>query len=129
MNDATWDTVAALLGLAPEIVEEVLLAEQAAGTTKPSAHCSRRPVVVGGLALRPGDKVVLTGTMKRGRAEIVAQATAAGLQLASSVSRRASVVVAADPDSLSAKAKDARACGVPVVNEHTFMRALESMKA
>ncbi|MGH4009543.1 MAG: exonuclease domain-containing protein [Pseudonocardiaceae bacterium] len=123
------DTVAALLGLAPEIVDEVLLAEQAARTKKPSAHCSRRPVAVGGLTLRPGDKVVLTGTMKRGRAEIVAQATAAGLQMANSVSRRTSVVVAADPDSLSAKAKDARAYGVPVVNEHTFMRALESMKA
>jgi len=49
--------------------------------------------------------------------------------MANSVSRSTSVVVAADPDSLSAKAKGARAYGVPVVNEHTFVRVLESMRA
>jgi DNA polymerase-3 subunit epsilon len=44
-----------------------------------------------------------------------------------SVSRKTTVVVAADPDSLSGKAEDARAVGIPVVNQHTFMRVLHAM--
>jgi integrase len=76
---------------------------------------------------RPGDKVVLTGTMQRGRAEIVEHATAVGLRMTTAVSKKTSVVVAADPDSLSGKAKDARAIGVPVVNEHAFLRVLAEM--
>ena len=47
--------------------------------------------------------------------------------MTSSVSRRTSIVVAADPDSLSGKARDARELGVPVVNEHTFLRVLGAM--
>ena len=65
--------------------------------------------------------------MQRGRAEITAQARAAGLRTTSAVSRKTTVVVAADPDSLSGKARDARKLGVPVVNEHTFLRALAEM--
>lgn len=41
--------------------------------------------------------------------------------MTSSVSRRTTVVVTADPDSLSVKARE---LGVPVVNESTFMRGL-----
>jgi DNA polymerase III subunit epsilon len=44
------------------------------------------------------------------------------------VSRKTTVVVAADPDSMSEKAEDARALGIPVVNEHTFMRVLQEMR-
>jgi DNA polymerase III subunit epsilon len=82
---------------------------------------------VGGLTLHPGDKVVLTGQTQRGPAEIAAQAQAAGLRMMTSVSRKTTVVVAADPDSLSGKAEDARALGIPVVNEDTFMRVLHAM--
>jgi DNA polymerase-3 subunit epsilon len=71
---------------------------------------------------------VLTGQMHRGRAEITAQAQAAGLRMTSAVSRKTTVVVAADPDSLSGKARDARTLGVPVVNEHTFLRVLTTMR-
>jgi DNA polymerase III subunit epsilon len=46
--------------------------------------------------------------------------------MTTSVSRK-TTVVAADPDSLSGKAEDARALGIPVVNEHTFMRVLHAM--
>lgn len=82
---------------------------------------------VTGLSLRPGDTVVLTGTMQRGRAEITAQARSAGLRITSAVSRRTTVVVAADADSPSGKARDARDLGVPVVNEQTFLRVLTNM--
>jgi DNA polymerase-3 subunit epsilon len=71
--------------------------------------------------------VVLTGQMQRGRAEITAEATAAGLQMTSSVSRKTRVVAAADPHPLSGKAKDARAIGIPVVGEYAFIRALAQM--
>ena len=79
--------------------------------TTRSAHSSDRTeprLNVTGLALQPGDTVVLTGPMQRGRAEITAQARAAGLRMTSWVSRQTTVVVAADPDSLSGKARDAR---------------------
>jgi DNA polymerase-3 subunit epsilon len=115
------DTVATLLAVDADTVEHLLAAGRSATRTEAGA------LTVTGLTLRPGDTVVLTGTMQRGRAEITAQARAAGLRMTSSVSRRTTVVVAADPDSLSGKARDARTCGVPVVNEHVFLRVLAAM--
>lgn len=115
--------VATLLAIDPDTVDDIL-------TTSRSRH--RRvddpPMLnVTGLSLRPGDTVVLTGTMQRGRAEITAQARSAGLRITSAVSRRTTVVVAADADSPSGKARDARDLGVPVVNEQTFLRVLTNM--
>jgi DNA polymerase-3 subunit epsilon len=118
------DTVATLLAIDPDTVNEILTASRSA---------PRPPVDDGtalnatGLTLQRGDTVVLTGAMQRGRAEITAQARAAGLRMNSSVSRRTTVVVAADPDSLSGKARDARDLNVPVVNEHAFLRVLADM--
>jgi DNA polymerase-3 subunit epsilon len=111
------DTVAALLAIDPDIVAAILAT---AGDRLTTPALEGEPALnVTGLTLRPGDTVVLTGQMHRGRAEITAQAQAAGLRMTSAVSRRTTVVVAADPDTLSGKARDARTLGVPVVNEHT----------
>lgn len=118
-------TVATLLGLHDDTVAEVLAEEQT--TPAAAAPDSVVEASVGGLALRPGDKVVLTGAMRRPRAEIAEQATVAGLRVTSAVSRKTRVVAAADPDSLSGKAKDARALGVPVVSEDAFLRVLDTM--
>lgn len=117
---ADMHTVAALLGLDDDLVDRVLDEERgsAAGS-----------VTVGGLALRPGDKIVLTGAMKRERAEIAALAIAAGLRVTTGVSRKTAVLVAADPDSLSGKAKDARALGVPIVGEDVFLREVSALHA
>lgn len=117
------DTVATLLAVDADVAEHLLAAGRCAATNSGDTSAPN----VTGLTLRPGDTVVLTGTMQRGRAEITAQARAAGLRMTSSVSRRTTVVAAADPDSLSGKARDARACGVPVVNEHVFLRVLAAM--
>jgi DNA polymerase-3 subunit epsilon len=114
--------VAALLGLSQEIVTQVLAEEQA---TPPDP--GQAVVSVGGLALRPGDRIVLTGTMRRGRAEIQDRAATTGLRVTTGVSKKTRVLVAADPDSLSGKAKDARALGVPVVGEDTFLNALDAL--
>lgn len=66
--------------------------------------------------------------MRRQRSDLKAEAESLGLQVISSVSKKTRVVAAADPDSLSGKAKDARLLGVPVVTEDAFVRALEAMK-
>jgi DNA polymerase-3 subunit epsilon len=112
------DSVALLLGLGNEIVGTVLEEESGAETAS---------VTIGGLALRPGDKIVLTGTMRHAREELQQRAAEAGLRVTSAVSKKTRVLVAADPDSLSGKAKDARACGVPVVGEDTFLNAIDAL--
>jgi DNA polymerase-3 subunit epsilon len=114
--------VAAVLGLGDEVASRILTEEQ---TTEPLP--AEPKVVVGGLVLRPGDKVVLTGAMQRDRAEIQQHAVSVGLRVTSSVSAKTRVLVAADPDSLSGKAKNARALGVPVVGEDAFLRVLGTM--
>lgn len=116
------ESVAAMLNLAPELVDQLLAAP-------PASVSSPSPFAVEGFRLAPGDRVVLTGTMQRGRAEIEAEATAAGLRMTASVSRGTKAVVAADPDSMSGKAKRARAAGVPVVSEECFFSALAAMRS
>jgi DNA polymerase-3 subunit epsilon len=78
------DTVATLVGLDHEVVSRVL-AEERPASAAPAANRETRSVNVGGLILRAGDKVVLTGTMRHGRDEIKAQATAAGLRVTTAV--------------------------------------------
>lgn len=115
-------TVATLLALDHAVVDQILDEERdAASSAAPSGGR------LGGLALRPGDKVVLTGSMARGREEIIAQAAAAGVRVIGSVSRQTRVVVAADPDSLSGKARKARELGVPVVSEEAFLTVLDRL--
>ena len=118
------DTVATLLAVDPDAVEEILATTR---TGPPRPADAARICAPPDSSCDPGDTVVLTGQMHRGRAEITAQAEAAGLRMTSSVSRRTSIVVAADPDSVSGKARNARSLGVPVINEHTFMRVLNGM--
>jgi DNA polymerase-3 subunit epsilon len=72
-------------------------------------------------ALRPGDRVVFTGEMKRDRHDWVAAIVGAGLS-SGGVTKSTRVVVAADPDSLSGKAAKARAYGVPLISEDAFER-------
>ncbi|WP_017977026.1 exonuclease domain-containing protein [Actinopolyspora halophila] len=120
------DTVATLLGLNQETVERVLAEEQDTG--KQGGGMSTMSVTAGGLKLRPGDKVVLTGEMHQPRAQIQEQVKAAGLRVTSAVSKKTRLVAAADPDSLSGKAKDARKYGVPVVSEDAFTHALNAIE-
>jgi DNA polymerase-3 subunit epsilon len=74
--------------------------------------------------LQPGDRVVFTGSMDRAQTEMAALATAAGLRVTSSVSRRTALVVAADAYSQSGKAVRARELGVRIVAEHVFLDLL-----
>lgn len=114
------EAVAVLLGLGPVDAARVLAEERI-------VTCELRPQV-GGLRLQPADVVVLTGTMTQGtREELADAARTAGLRVTSAVSRRTTVLVAADPDSLSGKARTARTHGVPIIGEDAFLRALEAM--
>ncbi|MEU8886631.1 TerD family protein [Streptomyces sp. NPDC048442] len=76
-----------------------------------------------------GMKVALTGGTDIGRTELVVRAVAAGLNVMGSVSRHTSVLVTNDSTTGSAKARRALAEGVPVIDEHTFLRLLGEVRA
>ncbi|MEU3250192.1 TerD family protein [Streptomyces sp. NPDC006997] len=78
--------------------------------------------------LQQGMKVAITGETAHARAELVGRAVAAGLNMMTSVSRHTSVLVTNEPASGSAKARRAVAEGVPVIDEHTFLRLLADVR-
>lgn len=67
--------------------------------------------------LDPGAAVVLTGDMVRLRSEWEAALRELGYEPKSGVTKAVKLVVAADPDSLSGKARKARDYGIPIVGE------------
>ncbi|KZM33685.1 DNA polymerase III PolC-type [Oerskovia enterophila] len=75
-------------------------------------------------ALARGDEIVLTGAMTRPREDWEREARAAGLSPWPNVTKRTRVVIAADPDSLSGKARTARRYGIPVVSENVLEELL-----
>jgi DNA polymerase-3 subunit epsilon len=112
--------VATLLGLARDDVDEAL--ETASGGA-PTIPTQRAP-----FELMTGDRIVLTGDMQRPREEWIADAQAAGLEVGG-ITEKTKLVVAADPDSLSGKARKARNYGIPIVGEETFRRMLGGMSS
>ncbi|MFC3848734.1 exonuclease domain-containing protein [Corynebacterium hansenii] len=80
------------------------------------------------VVLRPGDRVTFTGAMAISREEWERRATDAGLDVGG-VCRRSRVLVAADVESRSGKAKKAREIGVPIIGEREFAKALAAMPA
>lgn len=68
-------------------------------------------------ALSPGDIVVLTGEMTRARSEWEQRLREHGIIPKPAVTKAARLVIAADPDSLSGKARKARDYGIPIVGE------------
>ncbi|MGW3332066.1 TerD family protein [Streptomyces rubiginosohelvolus] len=96
----------------------------------PKTPCAYRNPgrLTSGGPLRQGMKVAITGETAHARAELVGRAVAAGLNMVSSVSRHTSVLVTNEPASGSAKARRALAEGVPVIDEHTFLRMLADVR-
>lgn len=112
------ERVADLLGLAASAVDAALEADEA---QEPVSCC------IGGFCLKPGDVVVFTGEAPGiERADLEMQAHTLGLRVTGSVSRRTNLVVAADPDSLSGKARKARDLGVPIVGYPAYFQMLDS---
>lgn len=104
-------TIAELLGIKAGQLE-------AASRTAPEP-APRIPHVLGtsGAFLAPGDLVVLTGDMSQPRSMIEAELESAGFKPHAAVTKKVKLLVAADPDSLSGKARKARTYGIPVVGE------------
>lgn len=81
-----------------------------------------------GGALVQGMKVAITGDTQISREELVARSVAAGLNMMTSVSGQTGVVVTNDPGAGSAKLRRAADEGVPLVDEPTYLRLLESVR-
>jgi DNA polymerase-3 subunit epsilon len=73
-------------------------------------------------------KIAITGETATSRAELVARAVAAGLNMMTSVSRHTSALVTNGRQSDAAKAIRAAADGVPIIDEHDFLRLLKDVR-
>ncbi len=123
---ADLDAVAGLLGLMRDDVERLLedAAERVVAAADGEQRASDTLAADGRFALAPGDLVVFTGEMRRPRAEWEEEARRAGLVPHSGVTKKVALVVAADPDSLSGKARKAAGYGIPIVTEDAFAAML-----
>ena len=116
---ADLESVATMLGLTADDVDAAIVA-----STALSAEVPR----VSGFVLRPGDAVVFTGDAPGiDRTDLEYQARSLGLRPTGAVSGKTTLVVAADPDSISGKACKARELGVPIVDYDTYLRMLDSV--
>lgn len=104
-------TIAQLLGIPSSQLDAATLARPAG---PPQAPLPQRTA---SSFLEPGDLVVLTGDMTRPRSAIEAELESAGFKSHPAVTKKVKLLVAADPDSLSGKARKARSYGIPVVGE------------
>lgn len=113
------ETVGSALGLCENDVCDVL----GACATTGEAGCP-----VGRFALAGGDAVVFTGEAPGiDRPVLESQARSLGLRVMGSVSGKTALVVAADLDSLSSKARRARQLDIPIVGYATYLRMLDSL--
>ncbi len=116
------ESVARALGVSDDVRDRALEVPVESGpSVDASVPAPTNPLETVG----PGSVVVLTGAMSRPREQWEADLIAAGFRTASAVSKKVGVVVAADPDSLSGKARKARDYGIPVVGE-SYLTALLS---
>lgn len=111
-------TVARQLGLNTDDVAISLDAAKAAQS---------RPVS-SSFQLKTGDQICLTGQMQHPRDAIEALLVERGLEVGG-LNKHTRLLVAADPDSLSGKAKKAREYGVPIVAETALLGLLLGMGA
>jgi DNA polymerase-3 subunit epsilon len=123
---ADLTAVAELLGLPRETLEAAQ--RPPAIDLLVSAALLLTPIVAGLVPLfrlMPGDAIVLTGEMSQPRELWDLELEARGFVPKPAVTKKVALVVAADPDSLSGKARKARQYGIPVVNEDGLRRLLE----
>lgn len=79
-------------------------------------------------ALKPGDRIALTGSMDLPRETWEARAASYGL-LTGGVTKKTVLVVAANPHSRSGKARRANELGIPIISEKHFATLLSTMEA
>ncbi|GAA1665508.1 hypothetical protein GCM10009830_08860 [Glycomyces endophyticus] len=108
--------VAGLLSLPADAVDDALNADE-----PPPVRPGR------GFRLTRGDTAVLTGAFAESKSFWAARLEAAGLHVAATVTKKTSLVVAADPDSMSGKASKARQYGIPVIGADAVDTVLARM--
>ncbi|VXC54141.1 DNA polymerase III, epsilon subunit [Arthrobacter sp. 9AX] len=118
-EEADLRIVGDLLDISQESITRGLVAPVAGQDAETGA-------AVQSLVLAAGDKVVLTGEMSRDRSGIEADLRAAGFVPHPAITKAVKLLVAADPDSLSGKAKKARGYGIPVVGENYLSKLLNT---
>lgn len=123
---ADLSKVGQLLGLRPADLERALSETAAARESRDVV--SELSATVGAFRLQPDDRVVFTGDPPGySRSSLEQRSRAAGLRVTGSVSGRTRLLVAADPDSISGKARRARELGIPIVDVETFLQMLDVM--
>ncbi|WP_214105686.1 exonuclease domain-containing protein [Acrocarpospora catenulata] len=105
--------VAELLGLPPGTAAEALAASAGAVARRPRFE------------LNPGDLVVFTGEMDGGRESWEERARHASYVPHPYVTKKVRLVIAADPDTLSGKARKARTYGIPIITPTAFAGMLD----
>ena len=118
-EEADLRLVADLLDISPESISQGLAAPVAGQDADTGA-------AVQSLVLAAGDKIVLTGEMSRDRNDIESELRAAGFVPHPAITKAVKLLVAADPDSLSGKAKKARSYGITVVGEPYLEKLLQN---
>jgi DNA polymerase III subunit epsilon len=109
-------TVAALLGLGPDHLDQAF--DAAIRATQADAPPAVRPL--GQFTLQPGDIVVFTGQMDQPREVWENRARAMGLRVEDRITKQTRLLVAADPDSMSGKARKAATYGIPIIHPGAF---------
>lgn len=125
----TTDEIAdlAAVGALLEIPAEDVARAMQQGARSPSSdrpNTEQRVGKVSRFALERGDRVVLTGEMTRPRSSWHEELVTYGYVPCDAVTKKVKLLVAADPDTLSGKAKKARDYGIPVVSEHGLVQLL-----
>lgn len=123
---ADLERVMQLLGLSLYELEAAL--GEAAASRETGVRPATLAEQVGTFQLQLEDRVVFTGDAPGvSRRELERESREAGLRVTGSVSRVTRLLVAADPDSISGKARRARERGGPIADVDTFVRMLGSM--
>lgn len=104
------------LGVDPEIVEELL--------AEPEEDASD---VTPGALFAPGDRVTFTGNLAVPRDAWEARARRVGLDVGE-VTPESAVVIAADKNSTSERARRARELDIPIIDETVFARQLSALR-
>lgn len=123
------ERVARLLGVTDDELEHAVHSRQPARMGARSFSAAQRPAgavteTEASIDLDEGNIVTLTGEMRRSRTEIEADLARLGIKSAPNVTKKTAVLIAADVDSLSGKARKARQYGIPIIEEDVLEAAL-----
>ncbi|WP_349898381.1 exonuclease domain-containing protein [Parafrigoribacterium soli] len=111
----TTDEIADLVAIARMLdvpSDVVVAAMQTRAAAEPPAES-----LPAAFRLQAGDQIVLTGDMMRSREDWQRELRERGFVPWDAVTKKVKLVAAADPDSLSGKARKARDYGIPIVDE------------